>query len=87
MKKNFEDPKLGPNLGFWPFFQFASSVFLDIAQDCSLGQCLTSSRAETSSKKFCGPNWGQNDLFCANVNNTNDNPKRFILLLTSVPEY
>ena len=35
----------------------ASLVFLDIAQDCSLGQCLTSSRAETSKKVlFDGPN-------------------------------
>ena len=27
------------------------TIFLDIAQDCSLGQCLTSSTAETSKKK------------------------------------
>ena len=32
--------------------KFASLVFLDIAQDCSLGQCLTSGRAETSKKVF-----------------------------------
>ena len=38
--------ELGPNLGFLPFFQVASLVFLDIPQDCSLGQCLTSSRAD-----------------------------------------
>ena len=30
---------------------FDSLVFLDIAQNCSLGQCLTSSRATTSKKK------------------------------------
>ena len=30
----------------------ASLVFFDIAQDCSLGQCLTSSRAETYKNKF-----------------------------------
>ena len=35
----------GPKLGF----------FLDITQDCSLGQCLTSSRAETC-KTICGSN-------------------------------
>ena len=30
---------------------FDSLVFLDIAQNCSLGQCLTSSTAKTSKKK------------------------------------
>ena len=38
--------------------KFESLVFLDIAQDCSLEQCQTSSRAEISKKKFCDPNWG-----------------------------
>ena len=33
------------------FLKFALLVFHDIAQDCSLGQCLTPSRAETSKKK------------------------------------
>ena len=42
-------PKSDLTLGFLPFSQVLSLVFLDIAQDCSLGQCLTSSRAE---KKF-----------------------------------
>ena len=40
---------------------FASLVFLDITQDCSLGQCLTSSGAETSTKKFCDSNSGLTD--------------------------
>ena len=55
--KNFGDAKLSPKLGF------------DIAQDCSLGQCLTSSRAETlkKKKKKWDSNWGQNDLFYSNV--------------------
>ena len=35
-------------MGFWHFLKVASLVFLDIAEDCSLGQCLTFSRAETS---------------------------------------
>ena len=48
---------------FFFFFFF----FFDIAQDCSLGQCLTSSRAETSKKKFCGPNWGLHNLFYSSV--------------------
>ena len=44
--------------------KFASLVFLDIAQDCSLGKCLISSRAETSTKKIKN---GRNDLFYSNV--------------------
>ena len=36
---------------FCHFLKFASLVFLDIAQDCSLGQCLTSSRAEQGSNR------------------------------------
>ena len=44
-------PKLGPKL-FLPFSQVASLYFLDIAQDCSLGQRLASSRAETFKKNF-----------------------------------
>ena len=54
-------------------YKFASLVFLDIMQNCSLGQCLLSSSTETS-KKECGPNQGLtgpiqvlNDLFCPNV--------------------
>ena len=43
----FESSELGPQLGFSPFLKLASLVFLDIAQDCSLGQFLTSIRAET----------------------------------------
>ena len=42
------------NEGFCHFLKCASLVCLDIAQDCSLLQCLTSSRAEIS-KKFCDP--------------------------------
>ena len=62
--------KLGTQIGS-EIMVFA--IFLDIAQDCSLGQCLTSSRTETSKKnnkkttttttKICG----QNDLFYSNV--------------------
>ena len=39
------------NYGFCHFLEVVSLVSLDIAQDCSLGQCLTSIRAKTS-KKF-----------------------------------
>ena len=55
---------MGQKLGvFCCFLKVASLFFLDIAQDCSLGQYLTSSKAITSKKTFCGPNWRQNDLF------------------------
>ena len=49
---------------------FDSLVFLDIAQNCSLGQCLTSSRAKTSKKKKKKKKksgWGRNDIFYSNV--------------------
>ena len=52
MKNFFGCRKLGPNLGFLSFSQVASLVFLDIAQDCSLGQFLRSSRAETSKRNL-----------------------------------
>ena len=48
MKQNFLDHKLGPKFGFLQFSQGCIIFFfVDIAQDCSLGQFLTSSRAET----------------------------------------
>ena len=55
MKKFWGVQSWAQNQGFCHFFKFASLVFLDIAQDCSFGACLTSSRAETS-KNTCGPN-------------------------------
>ena len=63
MKKNLEPTNWVQNEGFWHFLKVASLVFLDIAQDCSLGQCLTSRRAEISWKKVCG----RNDHFYSNV--------------------
>ena len=51
--------KLGSKIGFHNFLKFALLVFLDIAQDSSLRQYLTSSRAETSKNVLChklGPN-------------------------------
>ena len=50
MKKNWGAPNWVQNQGFCYFLKVASLVFLDIAQNCILGQCLTSSRAETSKK-------------------------------------
>ena len=50
--KNFGGPKLGLK---FRFLLFASLAFLDITQGCSLGECLTSRRAEASKKKKCGP--------------------------------
>ena len=63
MKKNLGASNWVRNQGFCCFLKVESLVFLDIAQGCSLQQCLTSSRAETSKKSFFGPNWGRNDLF------------------------
>ena len=57
--KKFGCPKLGPK--FCHFLKVASLVFLDIAQSCSLEQCLTSSRTETSKEKKCGTNWLHSD--------------------------
>ena len=48
-------PKLAPKLGFSQFSEVCIISFLDIAQDCSSGKCLTSSRGETS-KKYYHPN-------------------------------
>ena len=50
--KHFGEPNRVRNYGFCHFIKVASLYLLDIAQDCSLGQCLTSSRAETSKKMF-----------------------------------
>ena len=71
-KKKIGDPNLGLMGQNWTqnfcyFLKVASLVFLDIARDCSLEQCVTSSRAETSQKIFCGPIWVQSDLFYSNV--------------------
>ena len=44
--------KLSLKLVFCDFLKVALLVFFDIAQDCSLGQCLTSSRAKTSKKNL-----------------------------------
>ena len=54
--KEVWSPRLGLKCEFLPFSQgciiFFFFFFFDIGQDCSLGQCLTSSRAETSKKSF-----------------------------------
>ena len=44
---------MGPEIRVFAIFSslHASLVFLDIALDCSFGQCLTSSRAETPPPK------------------------------------
>ena len=52
MEKISGAPKWVQHYGFCHFLKVTSLVFLDIAQDCSLGQSLTSSRAETSKKKL-----------------------------------
>ena len=48
------------NQDFGHFLKVASVVFLDIAQDFSLGQCLKHLVELTPSKKNCDPRWGRN---------------------------
>ena len=66
----FEKKNCGLNLGltglnqaqnevFGHFFEFGLLVFLEIAYNDSLQQCITSSRNKTHEKKFGGPNLGQ----------------------------
>ena len=43
---------MGPEIRVFHFLKFASFVFLDNAQDCSLEQCLTSSRAQILKQNF-----------------------------------
>ena len=44
---------------FCHFLEFGSLVFLDIAYNDSLKQCLTSSKCKTHEKNFGGPNFDQ----------------------------
>ena len=53
-----DGPKSGPKLGFLPF-SHGTLVFLEIACNDSLPQCLTSSRGKLHGKFFGGPNLGQ----------------------------
>ena len=73
-KKTFGAQNCARNQGFCHFLKFASLLFLDIVQDCSLGQCLTSSRDRTSKITICGltqdligQNQGRNDIFYSNI--------------------
>ena len=53
-------PKSGPKLDFLPFFfEFGSYVFLEIAYNDSLQQCLTSSRCKSHPPNL-SQNWAQN---------------------------
>ena len=58
MEKISGGPNWVRNEDFCRFLRVAS-YFLDIAQDCSLRQCLTSSRAEISEKTYGDRNWGR----------------------------
>ena len=68
MKKKFwvqicaEGSKIGPETRFFlgHFLNFVSLVFLEIAYNYSLQQCITSSRDKNPQNKFLGPNLGQN---------------------------
>ena len=65
-EKMFWDPNLGqrgesqvPKYVFCHFLKFGSLVFLDIAYNDSLQQCLTSSRAKIHKKEVWGLNLSQ----------------------------
>ena len=68
----FGDPILGQNwtqnLFFCHFLKFGSLVFLEIAYDDSLEQCLTTSNCKTNEKKLAGGpvvvQTDQNQVFC-----------------------
>ena len=57
-----KDAKIGLELSFlFHFLRFGSLVFLEIAYNDCLQQCVTSTRGETSSRCYTwGPNLGQN---------------------------
>ena len=64
--KRVWDPNLGQavqirlkNQVFHHFRKFGVVVFLKIAQDGSLEQCLTTSRGKTQEKKCLGPKFGR----------------------------
>ena len=70
-------PEFGPkgqngaqNQVFCYFIKFGSLVFLEIAYNDSLEQCLTTSRDKTCQKNWgpnlgqIGQNWAQNQVFC-----------------------
>ena len=67
-KKKIGDPNLGQkaenrarNQFLCRFLKFGLLVFLEIAQDDSLEQFLTSSRGKTHKTNFVGPHLGQTD--------------------------
>ena len=73
-EKTFRAQNWARNEGFCHFLKFASLLFLDIVQDCGLGQFLTSSRDRTSKSTICGltqdligQNQGRNDIFYSNI--------------------
>ena len=62
--KKIFGPKFGPKgaksglkIGFFHFLKFGSLVFLEIAYNDNLEQCLTTSRGKTS-QKFSGAHLG-----------------------------
>ena len=73
-EKTFRAQNWARNEGFCHFLTFASVLFLDIVQECGVGQFLTSSRDRTSKSTICGltqdligQNQGRNDIFYSNI--------------------
>ena len=66
LKRKIGDSNLGPmvlnqaqNEDFWYFLEFGLYLFLEIAYNDSLRQCLKSSRDKTHEENLGGPNLGQ----------------------------
>ena len=62
-KFGLKSPKSGPKLGYLSFFMFDTLVFIEIAYNDSLQQCITSVRKKLSQKSFGEKIWvktGQN---------------------------
>ena len=71
-EKSFGAPNWVQNQGFL-FSQGCIKVFLDIAQGCSLVQCLTSSRTETSPKYFFVAQIGAEMIFSILLSSVHSN--------------
>ena len=59
LKNKIGDPNLAHNEIFRHFLLFVSLVFLEMAYNNSLQQCLTSRRGKVCEKNVWGPNLGQ----------------------------
>ena len=83
MKKILRAANWARNYGVCPFLKVAPLVFLDIAQDRSLGQCLTTSRVETLKKKNIAAQIGAEMIFSIPMSSSAHSTCLFLLDLSS----